>query len=278
MSDAAEFATRRWGLGAGEKAAIRCSGPRLSSPQHAAIASEHLAVHQGISTESTTEHPIPLRDALGCELATETLRSFGQLRLRVNGASMLPAVWPGDILTVIRDTAAQALPGDIVLFGREGRLVAHRVVEVRKPQSEVRGPESEFRNQEAGSRIWDSGLRSRKSGASESRQAPIENRKSKIENAVSDISCPVSRAELITRGDSVEGNDPPISAHELLGRVVSLQRGSRTVVPNYSLASRLASWILRHSDLATRGVLKIRAAGFGIRGTGRKGWGLGVGS
>jgi hypothetical protein len=57
---------------------------------------------------------------------------------------MLPAVWPGDVLFVRRDDAAEALPGDIVLFGRDGRFVAHRVVTVSK--SGVRSPKSEVPN------------------------------------------------------------------------------------------------------------------------------------
>jgi len=69
------------------------------------------------------------RETLGCELAAEVPRSWGRLRLRATGASMLPAVWPGDILSVRNHDTAEALPGDIVLFAREGRLVAHRVVE-----------------------------------------------------------------------------------------------------------------------------------------------------
>jgi signal peptidase I len=69
------------------------------------------------------------RETLGCELAAEVLRSSGKLRLRATGVSMLPAIWPGDILSVRNHDTAEALPGDIVLFAREGRLVAHRVVE-----------------------------------------------------------------------------------------------------------------------------------------------------
>ena len=72
---------------------------------------------------------VSARGTLGCELAEEVLRSFGRLRLRVVGASMLPAVWPGDLLSVRSDDAAEAHPGDIVVFRREGRLVTHRVVE-----------------------------------------------------------------------------------------------------------------------------------------------------
>ena len=66
--------------------------------------------------------------ALKCELASEVLRSSGQLRLRVTGWSMLPTVWPGDTLLVERIRGEHACEGDIVLFGRDRRLVAHRVV------------------------------------------------------------------------------------------------------------------------------------------------------
>ncbi len=69
------------------------------------------------------------REALGCELAVEMLRSSGKVRLRVTGASMLPAIWPGDVLSVRRLDSEPAMPGDVVLCQREGRLVAHRVVQ-----------------------------------------------------------------------------------------------------------------------------------------------------
>lgn len=67
-------------------------------------------------------------NALKCELASEVLRSSGQLRLRVTGWSMLPSVWPGDTLLVERAASDQVSEGDIVLFGRDRRLFAHRVV------------------------------------------------------------------------------------------------------------------------------------------------------
>ncbi|MEO8302754.1 MAG: S24/S26 family peptidase [Betaproteobacteria bacterium] len=62
------------------------------------------------------------------ELAAEVLRSYGELRLRVVGSSMLPAVWPGDVLSIRHCGPEDAEVGDIVLFTRHGRLFAHRVV------------------------------------------------------------------------------------------------------------------------------------------------------
>jgi len=67
-------------------------------------------------------------DALKCGLAAEVLRSLGELRLQVTGTSMIPAFWPGDVLLVRREGATEVRAGDVILFGRDERLFAHRVV------------------------------------------------------------------------------------------------------------------------------------------------------
>jgi hypothetical protein len=63
-----------------------------------------------------------------CNLAAQVLRSFGTLRLEVTGLSMLPTIWPGDILFIERRDMTEIAAGDIVLFAREGKLIAHRVL------------------------------------------------------------------------------------------------------------------------------------------------------
>src|SRR2546425_8571851 len=68
------------------------------------------------------------REEVKCQLAADVLRSHGGVRLRVTGTSMLPSVRPGDLLCVRHPDAVEAEAGDIVLFSREGRLFAHRVV------------------------------------------------------------------------------------------------------------------------------------------------------
>jgi signal peptidase I len=65
---------------------------------------------------------------LGCELAAEVADSFGRVRLRVAGTSMAPAIRPGDLLSVEPADPAELSPGEIVVFAREGRLIAHRLV------------------------------------------------------------------------------------------------------------------------------------------------------
>jgi signal peptidase I len=76
------------------------------------------------------------RVSVQLELAAEAARKFGKLKIKVTGDSMLPAVWPGDVLTVVRQPLARFRPGDIVLTARRRaggspqapEFVAHRVV------------------------------------------------------------------------------------------------------------------------------------------------------
>ena len=69
-----------------------------------------------------------LRDIAKCSLVAEVVGLSGQVRLKVTGVSMLPAVWPGDILTVNRNSPEDLIPGQIVLCYRNDSLVAHRLI------------------------------------------------------------------------------------------------------------------------------------------------------
>ena len=61
------------------------------------------------------------------ELAEETLQSSGRLRLRVVGSSMLPSIWPDDVLVISRRDLSRIRPDEMALFTLHGRLVTHRV-------------------------------------------------------------------------------------------------------------------------------------------------------
>lgn len=62
------------------------------------------------------------------ELATEMLGAGGRVYLRALGASMIPAVWPGDLLAIEGAEATSLLAGEIVLIYREGRFFIHRLI------------------------------------------------------------------------------------------------------------------------------------------------------
>jgi hypothetical protein len=52
---------------------------------------------------------------------------------------MLPAVWPGDVVTVRRCEFADLQPGQIALFHRDGKLTAHRIQNITDNQIVTRG-------------------------------------------------------------------------------------------------------------------------------------------
>jgi signal peptidase I len=140
------------------------------------------------------------RDLSKNELAAEALRSFGQLRLRVTGSSMLPAVRPHDELLIRHCGIDKAAQDDIVLFIRHRRLFAHRVV---------------------------------------SRSA----------------------AHLVTQGDGLAEPDPPVAAHELLGKVSRVIRRGRIIghgsKPGWP--ARMAAALFRRSAMAGRLFTRVHA-------------------
>jgi signal peptidase I len=136
-------------------------------------------------------------DNVGCQLVSDILRSFGRANVRVTGSSMLPCILPGDVLTVQRQELNEVVPGDIVLFSRSNRLVAHRVVR-------------------------------RISG---------------------------SDACLVTCGDSLDENDPPVSSHEVLGRVIFIARCGLQLSPRATFFERSVSMLFRRSDFLTKSLV-----------------------
>ena len=70
-------------------------------------------------------------------LVAQMLQRHGKVQLRAWGTSMLPIVWPGDLLTIEFAAPNQLIPGDILLLLRNGRFFIHRLVERRKIQNSL---------------------------------------------------------------------------------------------------------------------------------------------
>ncbi len=141
-----------------------------------------------------------VREESRCRLAAEALRSWGTLKVRARGVSMLPTLWPGDVITIQSVLPEQVEPGEIVLYMRQGRFFIHRIV-----------------------------------------------------------SCDLSSdtAILVTRGDCILENDPPVGRSELLGKVVEVRRSGSTFMPAPKLSAfrrRLARWLCRGSILRQVGL------------------------
>ncbi len=138
-------------------------------------------------------------------LAAEMLRCRGTVRLELRGTSMLPSLWPGDLLTIQCVAYDEVVPGDIVLVMRDNRFFVHRLVETRRGQD-----------------------------------------------------C----FSLITRGDAVPHNDPPLAPSELLGQVTGVRRADRSFVPDRRLSplqSALA-WMVSRGDRFRNLALRIHEA------------------
>ena len=81
-----------------------------------------------LTLENATSAPCSSWSAVRSALVADVLRRSGHLRLQVYGESMLPALWPGDVVEIASCSREDVRPGEIVLALREGRLVLHRLV------------------------------------------------------------------------------------------------------------------------------------------------------
>jgi hypothetical protein len=61
------------------------------------------------------------------DLASEVLHRFGEVRFIAHGGSMVPSIYPGDLLTVRSHSPSGARRGEIVFFLLGGRPYVHRV-------------------------------------------------------------------------------------------------------------------------------------------------------
>src|ERR1700687_592255 len=137
-----------------------------------------------------------------CSLAAEALRSWGTLKVRANGVSMLPTLWPGDVLTVQSIRLDQGEPGEIVLYMRQDRFFIHRII---------------------------------------SRDLTRD------------------KTFLVTRGDCMFEDDPPIGGGELLGKIVGVWRGGSIFMaaPRLSPFRRFVGWLFCHWSFFRRVGLRL---------------------
>ena len=133
------------------------------------------------------------REILVLSVASEVLRTSGRLRFAALGASMVPTIFPGDILIIRRETAGSAQCGNVVLCSRAGRFCAHRLVAKQEQDG---------------------------------------------------------RLSLVTRGDALRENDPPLAESELLGLVTTVIRGRKRIELDGHPTAReiLLRWAARRSN------------------------------
>jgi hypothetical protein len=172
---------------------------------------------------------------LACGLTGEIVRTFGEIRLRVFGTSMVPSILPGDLISIQRALVSEISIGEVVLYSREERLFAHRVVGAACV--------SNSGGLHASLEAFTAKVLARPAGGE---PTPVQ-------------------ASLITRGDRLGYDDPPISCAEIVGRVTSVERKGRKVEFGawHGECSRPLIRLLRSSDFATNlyvRIVKLRPA------------------
>lgn len=85
--------------------------------------------------EITTSAARSSLSAVRSALVADALRRGGCLRLQVHGESMLPALWPGDVVEIAGCSPEDVRPGEIVLALCDDRFFLHRFVGRSKPGS-----------------------------------------------------------------------------------------------------------------------------------------------
>ena len=71
-------------------------------------------------------------------LAAQTLRAGSSIRLQVMGSSMLPSIWPGDVITIDKVLVDEMVPGDIVVCERDARFFVHRLMGMSESTDGIR--------------------------------------------------------------------------------------------------------------------------------------------
>ena len=81
-----------------------------------------------LTLDDTHSAPRPNWDTERAALLADALHVGGQVRLEVRGESMLPALWPSDMVEIERCSSQDIQAGDILLAQRDGRLFLHRLI------------------------------------------------------------------------------------------------------------------------------------------------------
>lgn len=74
---------------------------------------------------------------LKLRLAADILHARSPIQVRVFGTSMLPSIWPGDLLAIENCDASEIRGGDIIRFMQAGRFVIHRVITVANDSGNI---------------------------------------------------------------------------------------------------------------------------------------------
>lgn len=89
----------------------------------------HIQSQEVLSIDGEVTDP---RQKVKCRLFADAVRQYGSAKVKVLGGSMLPAIRPGDLLTIESCSLQEVSIDTVVAFIRNERIFVHRVVENAK--------------------------------------------------------------------------------------------------------------------------------------------------
>ncbi len=157
------------------------------------------------------------------DMSTELLRQGKNVRFHAPGRSMHPAIKEGETITVAPIAPFDIKRGDILLYIVGRKVIAHRVVSIKSEKNDSQSHSSaNFAIQPASHSAANFSTHASTpslahSSAHSSTQASIH---SKALNP---------QLIFILRGDASLTCDDPVEAQQVLGKVVSVERGGRSI-------------------------------------------------
>jgi hypothetical protein len=166
---------------------------------------------------------IPSLQQLFIDMSTELLRQGKNVRFQAPGLSMHPAIKEGETITVAPVARFNIKRGDILLYLAGKKVVAHRVVRIKReksgstPHSSANFAIQSTSDSSANSSICTKTPSLAHSSFHSSTQALTHSNE--------------LRSQLIftLRGDASATSDDPVEEQQILGKVVSVERGGRSI-------------------------------------------------
>jgi hypothetical protein len=158
------------------------------------------------------------------ELIIELLQDGYKVNFNAPGHSMYPTIMANETIMVEPIDPATVRLGDIILYRINGRIVAHRLVGIKKETNDAITLFQSSKKPQSNPIIKGDGPRLK-------RNAPPAKRASS------------AALHFALRGDASPVCDEPVKAGQILGKVVSIERNGRRINP-YSWTHRLACFVL----------------------------------
>ena len=189
------------------------------SPQSYLFNSRDSSLNTQHSKESATRCP----QHLFIDVSTELLRKGQSVRFRAPGLSMHPAIKEGEIITVVPISSFDIKRGDILLYIVGKKVVAHRVVSIKRKENDSTSHSSDnFAIQSKSDSSANSSTRATTPSLAHSsfHSSTQSSTQSKTLNP---------QLIFILRGDASAICDDPVEEQQVWGKVVSVERRGRSI-------------------------------------------------